>query len=116
MEELGLMPSSTAAPGGDRTGQRVSHYIIDGGAFARAFDAMPAECLLPWTCEELGGGKKKPMRSKVKFTCPGCEANAWGKPGLLLRCGECDLPMASEEDDEGEGESDEAGQAALRAA
>lgn len=117
METLGLMPSSTAAPGGDRTGQRVSHYIIEGGAFARAFDAMPAECLLPWTCEELGGaGKKKPLRSKVKFTCPGCEANAWGKPGLLLRCGECNLPMASEEEnDEGEGD-DDAGQSALRAA
>lgn len=113
MEELGLMPSSTAAPGGERTGDRVSHYIIEGGAFARAFDAMPRECLLPWTCEEQGtAGKKKP-RSKVKFTCPGCEAAAWGKPGLLLRCGECDLPMEGEE---GEGESDDAGQTALRAA
>lgn len=117
MEELGLMPSSTAAPGGERTGDRVSHYIIEGGAFARAFDAMPRECLLPWTCEEQGSARKKKPRSKVKVTCPGCDAAAWGKPGLLVRCGTCDLLMEGEDDgDAGEGEGDEAGQAALRAA
>ena len=50
MEAIGLMPSSTAAPGGKRTGDRVSHYIIEGGPFARAFAAMPQEFLLPWLC------------------------------------------------------------------
>ncbi len=106
MEELGLMPSSTGAPGGARTGERMSHYVIERGAFARAFKSMPREYVLPWTCEELDAGKSKKPRSKVKYACPSCTAAAWGKPGLLLRCGECDEPMVAEVDE------DEAGQAA----
>jgi hypothetical protein len=94
MESLGLMPSATAAPGGKRTGDRMSHYIIEGGLFARAFAEMPAEYLLPWLCWEGKEGAKKPRAaSKVKFTCPACGANAWGRPGLLLACGACDVGM-----------------------
>jgi hypothetical protein len=39
MERVGLMPSSTGEPGGKRTGQKVSHYILADGPFARAFAA-----------------------------------------------------------------------------
>lgn len=108
MDEIGLAPSSTAAPGGDRVGYKMSHYIVDGGAFARAFDAMPSDYLLPWVCWEptaAGKGKAKPRPvSKVKYTCPTCAANAWGKPALRLRCGECAEDMVAEGDD-GAGES-----------
>src|SRR5262245_36708868 len=37
MIEIGLQPSSTGAPGGKETGAKVSHYIIEGAAFAQAF-------------------------------------------------------------------------------
>lgn len=114
MDELGLTPSSTGEPGGDRVGYRMSHYIVEGGAFAHAFEAMPREYLLPWTCwEPQGVGKAKPRVSKLKYTCPTCTANAWGKPGLLLRCGECDEAMVSEAEDDGESS---AAQSALQAA
>lgn len=33
MEEIGLMPTATGAPGGPRTGDRMSHYIIPNGPF-----------------------------------------------------------------------------------
>lgn len=44
----------------------------------------------------LGGGetatvqapKPKPP-SKLKYTCPKCKANAWGKPNLEILCGKC---------------------------
>jgi hypothetical protein len=51
-----------------------------------------------WRREPQGGarGKAKVRVSKLKYTCPTCAANAWGKPGLLLRCGECDAAMACE--------------------
>jgi hypothetical protein len=112
MDEIGLAPSSTGAPGGARVGYKMTHYIVEGAPFARAFDAMPREYLLPWTCwEPQGEGKpKKPRASKLKYTCPGCAANAWGKPGLSLRCGECEETMvcedAGENDDTGESASD----------
>lgn len=105
MDEIGLVPSATAAPGGARTGYRVSHYIDEGGAFARAFEAMPREHLLPWLCWEPTGdgrGKAKPRPvSKVKYTCPDCGANAWGKPGLALMCGDCREDMTSADGDDG---------------
>lgn len=110
MEELGLMPSATGAPGGARTGERMSHYVIEGGAFALAFDAMPPEYVFPWTCEEEDAAKKKKKpRSKVKYACPSCDAAAWGRPGLLLRCGGCDRPMMAQVDED---QDDQDGQAA----
>jgi hypothetical protein len=72
MEALGLMPSATAAPGGARVGYRMSHYILPGGAFERAFEQMPAECHLPWTCgiddeaRGRGGGEKKAMAQELE--------------------------------------------------
>jgi predicted SprT family Zn-dependent metalloprotease len=33
MESLGLMPSNTGEPGGKKTGQQMTHYIIEGGPF-----------------------------------------------------------------------------------
>ncbi len=97
MEEIGLMPSSTASPGGSRVGYKVSHYILEGGAFATAYAAMPQHYLLPWLCWEGQGARvKKPRQpSKVKFTCEACGCNAWGKPNLRLVCGDCDEQMAA---------------------
>src|SRR5882762_1004247 len=42
MKEIGLQPSTTGEPGGKETGQSVTHYIIQGGAFARAFAKLKA--------------------------------------------------------------------------
>lgn len=36
MEEIGLMPSNTGLPGGKKTGQQMTHYIIRGGRFQTA--------------------------------------------------------------------------------
>ena len=66
MDELGLTPSSTGEPGGDRVGYRMSHYIVEDGAFARAFEAMPREYLLPWTCWEPQGGNKGKAKPRVE--------------------------------------------------
>ncbi|MEY2117225.1 SprT-like domain-containing protein [Rhodanobacter sp. FW106-PBR-R2A-1-13] len=43
MEALGLMPSSTGRPGGKRTGEKVEHYIIEGGAFEAAVEALVSQ-------------------------------------------------------------------------
>ncbi len=106
MEELGLMPSATAAPGGARLGYRMSHYIIPGGAFEQAFDAMPTNCQLPWTCgidDEVRGKKAKKAKKeaerkvKVKYSCPECEVNVWGRAGLHLRCEDCEEELEAAE-------------------
>ncbi|MBZ0115737.1 MAG: SprT-like domain-containing protein [Sandaracinaceae bacterium] len=93
MERVGLMPSSTGAPGGRRVGQRMTHYVIEGGAFDRAFAKLPKGAWFPWVCGEAEGEgtvrRKRSLLSKTKYTC-GCGVNVWGKPGLHLVCGECE--------------------------
>lgn len=49
MESVGLMPSNTGAPGGKRTGDQMTHYIIDGGPFDRACaELLTTEFTLSW--------------------------------------------------------------------
>jgi predicted SprT family Zn-dependent metalloprotease len=97
MEELGLIPSSTGQPGGARTGQAVSHYIEAGGRFDRACDELLSQGFtiefadrLTTTAPAKGNAKS---RNKVTYSCTGCDANTWGKPGLNLICGDCDIAL-----------------------
>lgn len=97
MKDVGLFPSSTGEPGGKETGQKVSHYIVEGGAFARAVAALKAAGFsLRWQSRADDKERQKKAASKTKYTCPSCELNAWAKPGAMLICGECY--------DDGEGE------------
>ena len=113
MKELGLIPSSTGNPGGKQTGQKMTHYIEDGGGYQKAFNRMPKKHMLPFTSlegeimksliEGLEGSdnevderkkrlrKLRPVsRKKTKYSCPNCKANVWGKPELKIRCENCD--------------------------
>ena len=100
MVQIGLIPSDSGEPGGKQTGQRMTHYVDPQGEFARSLELIPDAVRLPWvTGEALGikGPKKPAERNKVKYTCPGCEANVWGKAELKLVCGECDEPFEAAE-------------------
>jgi len=49
MEAIGLMPSSSGKPGGKRTGDKMSHYIIEGGLFEQACnELLTEEFTLSW--------------------------------------------------------------------
>jgi hypothetical protein len=48
MEALGLMPTDTGKPGGKRTGQRVTHYIVKGGPFDLACKKLLASGFRWW--------------------------------------------------------------------
>lgn len=97
MEEIGLCPSDTAAPGGKRTGQHVSHYIIEGGAFAEVIKHELAGVSLNWQSQAPTGAAAKTRKakaaSKTKYSCPECQQNAWAKPGANLICGDCEVRM-----------------------
>jgi predicted SprT family Zn-dependent metalloprotease len=105
MKEVGLYPSSTGAVGGRETGQQVSHYIIDGGAFDKACrNLLVAEFTLRWgevirVVSENGTEDvaKKNKSNRYKYCCPVCGAAAWGKPDLNLVCGDCKITMGSGE-------------------
>jgi hypothetical protein len=96
MERVGLIPSNTGEVGGKQTGRQMMHYIEEGGAFEKAFEAlMPFD--LPYFTKprEAGTGKKKDL-SKVKHTCPECDFKAWAKQGANLMCGDCEVKMEGE--------------------
>lgn len=102
MEAIGLMPSTTGQPGGQRTGEQMSHYILSSGAFAQAIDDLLATGFcLQWQSVAPGmhwvqeGDDPSParLRSKTTFTCPQCTQKAWAKPTAHLVCGVCRLSM-----------------------
>lgn len=91
----------------------MTHYIEEGGRYQKAFNRMPKKYILPFTSlegeimksliEGSGGSegeederrkrlrKLRPVsRTKTKYTCLGCKANVWGRPGLQIRCENCD--------------------------
>jgi len=111
MERIGLIPSNTGAPGGERTGVRMSHYIGPDGLFARVcaelvaqstvsfVDRWSAQATQPGIVTVTGGRDQKRRKSKVtsktRFSCPGCKGNAWGKPDLRIDCRPCRQPMTA---------------------
>lgn len=99
MESLGLIPSSTGKEGGKRTGQRMSHWVKENGAFDIALKEM--DFSIEWKEKELvevltkkgkgkEEGKKEYKKNKIKYSCPDCGTNVWGKEGLRIVCGDCD--------------------------
>lgn len=60
MCEIGLQPSTTGEPGGKETGQSVTHYIVPGGPFVRAYAKLRATGFqLNWQSVPLDGGERK---------------------------------------------------------
>ncbi len=108
MKAIGLQPTDTGEEGGKETGERVSHFVIPDGPFARAAAKLAARGFaLPWTErpkaslsraggeDEAGGEPESKSGKRVKYTCPRCGLNAWAKHEAALICGADDAPMAS---------------------
>jgi SprT-like family len=94
MEELGLMPSNTGTPGGKRTGQKMTHYIIPGGPYARAYVKLKQHGYhLGWQSRRVDPQASAKRASKTKFTCGDCGQNAWAKADAVIICGSCECPM-----------------------
>ncbi|MFE0758773.1 SprT-like domain-containing protein [Inquilinus sp. NPDC058860] len=118
MERIGLMPSATGKPGGPRTGDQMTHYIVEAGPYCQAadelltkrftlswYDRFPPPTYLQMMPAPIGvdlatlgvvdgegeAAQPKPIRDrrKSKYRCPQCEAQVWGKPNLKLVCGDC---------------------------
>jgi hypothetical protein len=70
MKEIGLYPSNTGESGGKETGQSMTHYVIDGGAFQEAFRAMPEAFKIPWSSGSIHKPAKRKEKNKLKYTCP----------------------------------------------
>jgi predicted SprT family Zn-dependent metalloprotease/ribosomal protein S27AE len=93
MLAVGLTPTDGT---GKMTGRKVTHTIDDGGPFDVALgDLMPFD--IPYFTQPREKAEKKRDISKVKHTCPSCDAKAWAKMGSRLICGDCDQELVGEE-------------------
>lgn len=118
MCDIGLMPSSTGRPGGARTGESMSDYILEDGQFLAACEAFLSKYRLAWESagvranhaagdgtrvdgdsrEGSGGTDASGIRAKqtrTKFTCPNptCGLNVWAKPDALIDCHKCSIEL-----------------------
>lgn len=93
MEEIGLMPSATGHPGGKKTGQRVTHYVIEGGAFEKHCKKFLSNKSIKLSSFQLPNMSKDSNKNKSTYLCPNCKAKIWGKPGLNIVCGDCKETM-----------------------
>lgn len=114
MIEVGLMPSTTGAPGGKTVGQNMSDYPIEGGRFLAALDNLPQEFKLPFISIEgekkysqltdgtgegaSAEGEEEPPKpkNKVKYSCAGCSTNIWAKPNINVICADCQEPFVEQ--------------------
>jgi len=108
MEALGLMPSNTGKPRGRRLGFRMSHYIIEGGAFDRACREFLADGhFIDWrfgivrrppspiVTGAAEAPAKSPKNTRTKFVCPVCDLRAWARSSARLSCIDCEKPLSA---------------------
>jgi hypothetical protein len=106
MKEIGLFPSSTGQPGGEETGDRISHYIIEGGKFDLAFQEFQGKgfkilwgpvkksesphivASLPSPSSDPAAPEEYETGGRVKYECK-CGNHVWGKAGLEIQCKVC---------------------------
>jgi hypothetical protein len=94
MLRIGLTPDNGQ---GGMTGRKVTHSIDAGGPFEVAMaDLMPFD--LPYFTKPKAAAEKKKDLSKVKHTCPSCDAKAWAKMGSRLICGDCNEELVGEDE------------------
>jgi hypothetical protein len=93
MKSIGLQPSSTGVVGGKETGQAITHYIVPGGPFTRAYAKLAATGWKLNLQSAAHSGENGGRNSKTKFTCSSCGQNAWGKPDLAILCKPCQVEM-----------------------
>jgi len=107
MITVGLMPSTTGKSGGKIVGKAMSDYPIENSVFLKALDKMPDRLKFPFISTEAearyiqisvqGAGSPSPTqvapasikKNKVKYTCPDCLTNVWGKAELNIVCADC---------------------------
>ena len=87
------MPSNTGAPGGRRTGQQMTHYIVDGGPYDQAYNKLIAGGFAELLADIQRPTDRKKAESKTLSICPKCSGRGWSAPTQSLACGNCQMQL-----------------------
>lgn len=71
----------------DNEAEMPAHELLYAQVSSFIPDVVPIEAI------QLAARAKQKMR----YHCGGCQSNVWGKPGLDVQCGYCNLPYQAEE-------------------
>ncbi len=97
MIEVGLVPSDTGRPAGRQTGDSMNHYIREGGPFDAACDQLLASgSIAPYVERNNPHAnieRDRKRASKTAYRCENCGMTLRGKPGLRIRCDDCDVRL-----------------------
>lgn len=106
MKQAGLYPTDTGEAGGKETGDRMSHYIVDGGSFEDAMITLNRRNFaIPWAevpviqpdaaspGTDEGPGPEPKSGKRIKYSCPNCDLNAWARHNARLACLEHGVQM-----------------------
>jgi hypothetical protein len=77
-----------------QTGERMTHYIIARGRFEGIWGELYRTGFrLQWEASP----PQPTNRAKIKYACPDCGLNVWGKPGLagMIICLEGNRPFVA---------------------
>ena len=97
MKVIGLQPTDTGKEGGQETGERVFHMIVEGGAFDKAVRRLISRGFaIAWTerierekeSEQEKGGRESKSGKRVKYLCTheGCKVSMQGRSDLEPLC------------------------------
>lgn len=88
MESIGLIPGDTGEEGGKQTGQKMTHYIEDGGKYEKAYAGWRSKGCINWSAHPEAAPSK--ARNKTRYVCE-CEPPnvVYGKPELKIECLDC---------------------------
>lgn len=113
MISIGLQPSNTGKEGGKTTGQQMMEYPIADGLFLTVCNDLIEDQVFsklwydisvnlgtkevttgdllnaPVTFDDAEVPQATPDKSKIKYQCPVCKSNVWGKQDLNIICGDC---------------------------
>jgi hypothetical protein len=79
---LACSPRTRDSRADGKRGQRMCHFIVPGGAYARAYAQLAATGFrLHW---ESSPPPAKKGGSRLKYSCPHCQLNAWAKPDARI--------------------------------
>jgi predicted SprT family Zn-dependent metalloprotease len=101
MAGIGLMPSHTGKQGGKKTGRQMMDYPIEGGPFQTLVRAMIEDGFSPTYYDrnephmgpltDFADVTSSPNGRRIKYRCPRCEAQVWGKANLAISCIPCHI-------------------------
>lgn len=94
METVGLIPSNTGEAGGRKTGQSMTHYIdVNGSYVGRIAVFLQGKKVINYQDRPTITMVRSRSKNKVKYTCPKCGLNAWGKEEIKITCGTDNIAM-----------------------